>query len=292
VEVSMLGLGGHHIARGSDEQEGIRLVRMAVDHGVDFLDNCWDYNGGRSEEWMGKALRDGYRARVFLMTKIDGRTRAAAAQQLEQSLRRLQTEVIDLIQLHEVIRKEDITAAFAPGGAMEALDEARRAGKVRFIGFSGHKDPSLHLAMLQAGLERDFLFDAVQMPLNVMDAHYRSFEREVLPVLLENDIAVLGMKAMGDGVLLESGLVSPRECLRYALSLPTSVVITGCDSVGVLEQALEVAMRFSPLAADEREALLARTAAAAATGRYELFKTSQHFDGTAQNPHWLDSAVL
>jgi aryl-alcohol dehydrogenase-like predicted oxidoreductase len=292
VEVSMLGLGGHHIARGSDEQEGIRLVRMAVDHGVDFLDNCWDYNGGRSEEWMGKALRDGYRARVFLMTKIDGRTRAAAAQQLEQSLRRLQTEVIDLIQLHEVIRKEDITAAFAPGGAMEALDEARRAGKVRFIGFSGHKDPSLHLAMLQAGLERDFLFDAVQMPLNMMDAHYRSFEREVLPVLLENDIAVLGMKAMGDGVLLESGLVSPRECLRYALSLPTSVVITGCDSVGVLEQALEVAMRFSPLAADEREALLARTAAAAATGRYELFKTSQHFDGTAQNPHWLDSAVL
>jgi aryl-alcohol dehydrogenase-like predicted oxidoreductase len=292
VEVSMLGLGGHHIARPRDPQDGMRLVRMAIDHGMDFLDNCWDYNEGRSEEWMGRALQDGYRARAFLMTKIDGRTRGAAAQQLEQSLRRLQTEVIDLVQLHEVIRMEDVTRAFAPGGAMEALQAGQKAGKLRFIGFTGHKDPAIHLAMLRAGLERGFRFDAVQMPLNALDAHFRSFEREVLPVLLEHDIGVLGMKALGDGLLLESGVITPQECLRYALSLPTSVVITGCESVGVLEQALEVGMRFSPLAPAERRALLARTAPAAADGRFELFKTGTQFDGTALNPHWLESAVL
>jgi aryl-alcohol dehydrogenase-like predicted oxidoreductase len=292
VEVAMLGLGGHHIARPRDPQEGVRLVRMAIDHGMDFLDNCWDYNEGRSEEWMGRALQDGYRARAFLMTKIDGRTRAAATQQLEQSLRRLQTEVIDLVQLHEVIRMEDVRRAFAPGGAMEALLEGKRAGKLRFIGFTGHKDPAIHLAMLRAGLERGFVFDTVQMPLNAMDAHFRSFEREVLPVLLEHDVGVLGMKALGDGLLLESGVITPQECLRYALGLPTAVVITGCESVGVLEQALEVGMRFSPLSADERRALLARTAAAAADGRFELFKTANQFDGTALNPHWLESAVL
>jgi aryl-alcohol dehydrogenase-like predicted oxidoreductase len=288
----MLGLGGHHIARSRDEQQGIRLVRMAVDHGMDFLDNCWDYNEGRSEEWMGKALQDGYRARSFLMTKIDGRTASAATLQLEQSLRRLQTDVIDLVQLHEVIRMDDIGRAFAPGGAMEALQQAQKAGKLRFIGFTGHKDPAIHLAMLQAGLEREFRFDTVQMPLNVMDAHFRSFERAVLPVLLEHDIGVLGMKPMGDGLLLGSGVVSPQECLQYALGLPTSVVITGCDSVGVLEQALDVGMRFVRQADEARRALLARTAAPAAGGRFELFKTSEQFDGTAQHPHWLESAVL
>jgi predicted aldo/keto reductase-like oxidoreductase len=293
VPVSMLGLGGHHIARPREEQEGIRLVQMAVDHGMDFLDNCWDYNEGRSEEWMGKALEQGgYRARAFLMTKIDGRTAAAATQQLDQSLRRLRTDVIDLVQLHEVIRPEDVTRAFAPGGAMEALQQGQRAGKLRFIGFTGHKDPAIHLAMLRAGLERGFVFDAVQMPLNAMDTHFRSFEKEVLPVLLQHDIAVLGMKALGDGLLLEADVISPQECLRYALSLPTSVVITGCESVGVLEQALDAGMRFAPLPASERTALLARTAAAAAEGRFELFKTSHQFDGTAQHPHWLESAVL
>jgi aryl-alcohol dehydrogenase-like predicted oxidoreductase len=292
VQVSMLGLGGHHIARGREEQEGIRLCQMAIDHGMDFLDNCWDYNEGRSEEWMGKALQGGYRARAFLMTKIDGRTRAAASQQLEQSLRRLQTEMIDLVQLHEVIRMDDVTRAFAPGGAIEALQQAQRAGKLRFIGFTGHKDPAIHLAMLNAAFARGFRFDAVQLPLNLMDAHFASFERQVLPVLLEHDIGVLGMKALGDGLLLESEVVSPQECLRYALSLPTSVVITGCETVGVLEQALEVGMRFQPLGRDERRTLLARTAAAAADGRFELFKTSQQFDGTTQHPHWLESAIL
>jgi predicted aldo/keto reductase-like oxidoreductase len=288
----MLGLGGHHIGRPPDEQDGIRLVRMAIDHGMDFLDNCWDYNGGRSEERMGKALEDGYRQRAFLMTKLDGRSKGPAAQQLEQSLRRLRTEMIDLVQLHEVIRKEDVSRIFAPGGALEALQEAQQAGKLRFIGFTGHKDPSLHLAMLEAASARGFVFDTVQMPLNVMDAHYRSFQHQVLPVLLERDIGVLGMKPLGDGVLLESGVVSARECLRYSLSLPTSVVITGCESVGVLEQALDVGMRFVPLSAEERQALLSRTALAAADGKFERFKTSDFFDSTTHAPHWLDSATI
>jgi predicted aldo/keto reductase-like oxidoreductase len=288
--VSMLGLGGHHIGRPRDEQEGIRLVRMAIDHGIDFLDNCWDYHGGRSEEWMGKALRGGYRRKAFLMTKLDGRTREAAAGQLEQSLRRLQTDAIDLVQIHEVIRLEDADRCFAPGGAIEALLEAKKAGKLRFIGFTGHKDPSIHLAMLEAGLARGFVFDTVQLPLNVMDAHYRSFEREVLPVLRKHDIGVLGMKSMGDGILLKSKAVSARECLRYALSLPTSVVITGCESVPILEQALDVGRNFQPLSPEERQALLARTASLAANGKYELFKTSERFDGTTRNPRWLVGA--
>jgi aryl-alcohol dehydrogenase-like predicted oxidoreductase len=290
--VSMLGLGGHHIGRPQTEREGVRLVRMAIDNGIDFLDNCWDYNDGRSEEWMGKALRDGYRQRVFLMTKIDGRTKAAAAAQLEQSLRRLETDVIDLVQIHEVIHANDATRCFAEGGAMEALIAARQAGKLRFIGFTGHKAPSLHLEMLRTGLRHGFTFDAVQMPLNVMDVHFRSFEKEVLPVLLEHDVGVLGMKALGDGLLLKSGVVTARECLRYALSLPTAVVITGCESVPILEQAIDVGRTFVPLAHDERAALLARTAQAAAHGEFERFKTSQDFDGTTMNPHWLDTARL
>jgi len=292
VQVSMIGLGGHHIGRPRQESEGIRLVRMAVDNGIDFLDNCWDYNEGRSEEWMGKALRDGYRQRAFLMTKLDGQSASAAREQLEQSLRRLQTDVIDLVQMHEIIRMDDPERCFAPGGAMEALVAARTAGKLRFIGFTGHKDPKIHLHMLEVGFANGFTFDAVQMPLNLMDAHFRSFEREVLPVLLEHDIAVLGMKAMGDGLLLKSKTVTARECLRYALSLPTSVVITGCESVPILEQALDVGRSFQPLGEDERQALLARTAAAAARGDFERFKTTGEFDGTAQNPRWLTSAAI
>jgi aryl-alcohol dehydrogenase-like predicted oxidoreductase len=292
VEVSMLGLGGHHIGRPRQEAEGIRLVRMALDNGIDFLDNCWDYNEGRSEEWMGKALRDGYRQRAFLMTKLDGQTAQAARAQLEQSLRRLQTDVIDLVQMHEIIRPDDPERCFAPGGAMEALVEARAAGKLRFIGFTGHKDPAMHLHMLEVGFQHGFTFDAVQMPLNLMDAHFRSFEREVLPVLQQHDIGVLGMKAMGDGLLLKSKTVTPRECLRYALSLPTSVVITGCERVEILEQALDVGRTFQPLSDDERQALLARTAAAAARGEFERFKTTGEFDGTAQNPRWLTSAEI
>jgi aryl-alcohol dehydrogenase-like predicted oxidoreductase len=290
--VSMIGIGGYHMALAKDEQESIRIVRMALDHGVNFLDNCWDYNGGESERRMGKALRDGYRQRAFVMTKLDGRTKQAAADQLDQSLSRLGTDVIDLVQIHEVIRMSDPARVFGPDGAIEALVAAKKAGKIRYIGFTGHKDPSIHLAMLKAALDNDFAFDTVQMPVNVMDAHYRSFGKEVLPLLTLHGIGVLGMKAIGSGVRLESGAVSARECLRYALSQPTSVVITGCDSVGVLEQALDVAMRLSPLSPDQEHELLARTAPFAQDGRFELFKTTTVFDGTTQHPKWLETAEI
>ncbi len=292
VDVSMVGLGGHHIARGGDERLAVRLVRKALDHGITFLDNCWDYNEGRSEEWMGKTLRNGYRQRAFLMTKLDGRTRGAAMQQLEQSLRRLKTDVIDLVQIHEVIRLSDPARVFDAGGAMEALLDARRAGKIRFIGFTGHKDPAIHMAMLLTALENDFEFDTVQMPLNVMDPHYHSFEKHVLPSLVQANIGVLGMKPMGDGEILKSNAVTAEECLRYSLSLPTSVVITGCETEGVLDQAIDVAMRFSPLDGPEKEQLLAHTKPHATDGRYEGFKTSEDYDGTTRHPEWLDSAKM
>ena len=292
IEVSMLGLGGHHIGRPKDERDGIRIVRMAIDHGIDFLDNCWDYNNGESERRMGKALKDGYRLRAFLMTKLDGRTREAATAQLEQSLARLHTDVLDLVQIHEVIRDTDPARCFAPDGVIEALLAAKKAGKIRFIGFTGHKDPAIHLAMLKAADEHGFTFDAVQMPLNVMDAHYKSFGGQVLPVLQEKQIGVLGMKSMGDGILLQSGAVTARECLSYALSLPTSVVITGCESVGVLEQALDVGMRFTPMTDAQKSALLARTTAVGSGGQFELFKTTTRFDGTTQHPQWLETANL
>jgi len=291
-QVSMIGIGGAHLGKTRDEQEAVRIVRMAIDRGATFLDNCWDYHAGMSEERMGKALRDGYRARAFLMTKIDGRTKKAALGQIDQSLRRLQTDHLDLLQVHEVIRASDAARVFSQGGAFEALLEAQQAGKTRFFGFTGHKDPALHMAMLQAGLDQGFTFDAVQMPLNAMDPHYRSFERTVLPALVQHDIGVLGMKSMGDGELLKSGAVSARECLRYALSLPTSVVITGCESVEILEQALDVAVHFQPMSDVERRELLARTASVAKKGKYELFKTTEQFDSTAQHPSWLEEARI
>jgi predicted aldo/keto reductase-like oxidoreductase len=291
-QVSMLGLGGAHMGRQKDEQESIRIVRYALDNGITFLDNCWDYNQGRSEERMGKALADGYRQKAFLMTKLDGRNKDAAAKQLEQSLTRLRTDVIDLVQMHEIIRMEDPTNIFAEGGAIEALVEAKKAGKLRYIGFTGHKDPDIHLHMLNVAKEHGFAFDTVQMPLNVMDHHYRSFEKLVLPVLVEQNVGVLGMKSMGSGEILKSGVVSAPECLRYALSLPTSVVITGCESIENVDQALSVARSFKPLGAEELTALLERTKPAAVAGKYELFKTASKFDGTAQNPHWLEHAAL
>jgi len=292
VEVSMLGLGGSHIGKGMSESQSISLMREAIDNGITFMDNCWDYNEGASEERMGKALRDGYRSRVFLMTKLDGRTKKAALAQLEQSLKRLQTETIDLVQIHEVIRMSDPGRCFQSEGAMEALTEAKQAGKLRFVGFTGHKHPDIHLAMLEAAKKAGFDLDAVQLPLNVMDAHYESFERKVLPVLLERGIGVLGMKSMGAGDILESGVVSAEECLRYALSLPTSVVITGIDKKEVLEQDLKLARSFKPLSAEERKSLLARTEKHAQAGKFELFKTAQKYDGTAKNPHWLEKAEL
>jgi aryl-alcohol dehydrogenase-like predicted oxidoreductase len=236
---------------------------------------------------MGKALRDGYRQKAFLMTKVDGRTKAAAAAQLNESLRRLQTDRIDLLQFHEVIRDSDPERIFAEGGGMEAVLEAKRAGKVRFIGFTGHKSPDIHLKMLATASKHGFKFDAVQMPLNVMDAHFNSFEKRVLPVLRESGIGVLGMKPMGDHVILESKTATPTECLYYSMNLPTSVVITGCDSLPILQQALQAARTFQPMDSSQVAALLAKTAKAAEAGQFELYKTSHQFDGTYANPQWL-----
>jgi uncharacterized protein len=286
-KVSLVGLGGYHLGKQADPQESIRIIRAGLDEGINFLDNCWDYNGGESEIRMGNALRDGYRQKAFLMSKIDGRTKAAAASQINESLRRLQTDRIDLLQFHEVIRDTDPDRIFAKGGAMEAVLEAQKAGKIRLIGFTGHKSPDIHLKMLATAAKHDFTFDAVQMPLNVMDAHYDSFEKKVLPVLVKNDIGVLGMKPMGDHFILESKTVTAVECLHYPMNLPTSVVITGCDSMQILNQALGAARSFRPMNSNEVAALLAKTTQAAQSGKYELYKTTHHFDGTYANPQWL-----
>ncbi len=284
--VSLIGIGGAHLGK-PNEQEAIRIVRTALDQGVSFIDNSWDYHGGASEERVGKALRDGYRQKAFVMTKLDSRSRQGAQKQLEESLRRLGVETIDLLQIHEVIRPEDPDRVFAPGGDLEALLEAQRAGKVRYIGFTGHKDPAIHLKMLDTAFAHGLTFDTVQMPLNVMDAHFRSFEAKVLPVLLQHNIGVLGMKPLAGGHILESGAVTAIECLHYAMNLPVSVVITGCESMSVLEQALEAARLFRPLSEEQVSALLARTARAAADGRYEPYKTSHGYDSTAHHPQWL-----
>ena len=286
-QVSAIGMGGAHIGQIKNEQESIKLVRKAIDRGITFMDNSWDYSGGDSETRMGKALRDGYRQKVFLMTKFDGRTKESAAKQIDESLKRLQTDHLDLIQVHEVIRMEDPDRVFAPGGALEAVLDAKKAGKARYIGFTGHKDPAIHLRMLEVAKQHDFHFDTVQMPLNVMDAHFRSFAHRVLPVLVEEQIGVLGMKSMGDHIILESKAVTPLECLHYAMSLPTSVVITGIDSQQILDQAFEAARTFKPMSKTQIASLLAKTTEAAAAGKYELFKTSNHFDSTAHNPEWL-----
>ncbi len=286
--VSAIGLGGWHLALESvPEALGLRLVREAIDRGITFLDNSWDYNGGESERRMGKVLREGYREKVFLMTKIDGRSASEARRQLDESLRRLQTDRIDLVQHHEVLRFEDPNRIFDEEGAHAALLEAQQAGKLRYIGFTGHKDPQIHLHTLDVAREHGFRFDAVQMPLNVMDAHYRSFERLVLPELVREDIGVLGMKSLGNGIVLKSNTVSAPECMRYVLSLPTSVVIAGIDSLERLDQAFEVTRTFTPMTMEEREALLARTAPVGRTGEFEPFKTSSIFDSTAQHPAWL-----
>jgi predicted aldo/keto reductase-like oxidoreductase len=286
-KVSVIGLGGHHIGRQKDEQESIKIIRSAIDRGINFMDNCWDYHNGGSEIRMGKALQDGYRQKVFLMTKIDGRTKESAAKQIDESLKRLQTDRVDLIQFHEIIRLEDPDRIFAKGGAAEAVLEAQKAGKVRYIGFTGHKDPLVHLRMLEIAAQNNFRFDTVQLPLNVMDAHFRSFERAVLPKLVQNQIGVLGMKSMGDQIILKSNTVKPIECLHYAMNLPTSTVITGIDSMQILNQAFEAARTFKPMSQEQTAALLKKTATVAAKGEYELFKISDRFDGTAKNPQWL-----
>src|SRR5438552_1625465 len=286
--VSAIGLGGFHLGTPNlPEAESLRIIRTAIDAGVNFMDNSWDYNDGKSEIRMGKALRDGYRDKVSLMTKIDGRSKREATRQLDESLRRLQTDRIDLVQHHEVIRFEDPHRIFDAEGANAALVEARAAGKIRYIGFTGHKDPRIHLHMLEVAKDHGFSFDTVQMPLNVMDAHYRSFEQLVLPELVKQKIGVLGMKSMANGIILKSRTVTPIECLHYALNLPTSVVITGCDSMEILDQALGALRTFRPMTAADVQALLAKTKAVASHGEFELFKTSSIFDSTATHPDWL-----
>ena len=287
VQVSILGVGGYHIGIPSDENVGIKIVRTALDSGINFLDNCWDYHDGLSEVRMGKALRDGYRQKAFLMTKIDGRTKTSAANQINDSLKRLETDHIDLMQIHEVIRLEDPDRVFAEGGTMEALLEARKAGKIRFIGFTGHKDPIVHLRMLDTAKKHGFHFDTVQMPLNVMDAHFRSFGQNVLPRLVEEKIGVLGMKPLADANILKSKTATAVECLHYAMSLPTSVVISGMETMDRLNQGLNAARTFKPMGKTEMAALLQKTAAAAQEGKFEPFKTTSNYDGTAQNPKWL-----
>jgi predicted aldo/keto reductase-like oxidoreductase len=286
-KISAIGLGGYHIGVPRDEQEGIRLIRSAIDRGINFMDNCWDYHDGGSEIRMGKALQNGYRSKAFLMTKIDGRTKAAAARQINESLQRLQTDHVDLMQFHEIIRLEDPDRIFSRGGAMEAMLEAKQSGKVRYIGFTGHKDPLVHLRMLEVAAQNGFRFDAVQMPLNVLDAHFRSFEKQVLPVLLRDGIGVLAMKTLASGAILQTNTATPVECLHYALNLPTSTVITGMESMERLDQGLEAARTFQPMNAAQVRTLLARTETAARTGRFERFKTGSPFDGTARNPQWL-----
>jgi aryl-alcohol dehydrogenase-like predicted oxidoreductase len=286
-KVSAIGLGGYHLGHPPDPADAIRIVRSAIDRGITFMDNCWDYHLGESEKRMGLALRDGYREKIFLMTKFDGRTKDSTARQIDESLRRLQTDRIDLIQYHENIRLEDPDRFFAVKGPLEALTEAKTAGKIRYIGFTGHKDPLVHLRMLEVAAQHRFHFDTCQMPLNLMDAHFRSFERMILPKLVDQGIGVLGMKSMGDGNVLRSKRVTPIECLHYALNLPTSVVITGCERMEILDQAIEAAKTFRPLTRTEVTAMVSKTRDAAMTGEFEPFKTTTQFDGTAQNPQWM-----
>jgi predicted aldo/keto reductase-like oxidoreductase len=285
-KVSIIGVGGFHLGLPHRPADAVAIVRGAIDAGITFLDNSWDYHSGESERRMGEALKDGYRERAFVMTKVDGRTKEAASAQLDQSLERLQIDCIDLWQLHEVIRFEDVDRAFAHDGAIEAMVEARDEGKVRFIGFTGHKDPNIHRKML----EQDFEWDTVQMPLNVLDAHYRSFEHEVLPVLVERGIGVIGMKPLAAGKVIETNAVTPIEALHYAMNLPTDVVVTGMKSKADLAQAIEAATTFRPLAGDEVAAILARTAPKAENGVFERYKTTHYHDSTSMHPGWLESA--
>jgi len=281
-------LGGSHIGKEDlTRSEAVRIIRSALDRGLSFMDNSWDYNDGESERRLGKALKDGYRKKAFVMTKVDGRTKKEAAKQIDQSLKRLGVDHVDLLQHHEIIRYDDADRIFGEEGAMEAFTEAKQAGKLRYIGFTGHKDPQVHLYMLGKAKQHGFRFDAVQMPLNAMDPHFRSFQAHVLPALVEDNIGVLGMKSMGSGVLLKSKVISPIECLHYALNLPTSVVITGIDSMEILEQAFTAVRTFRPLTRPQVSELLARTAVSGANGEFELFKTTSHFDSTAKNPKWL-----
>jgi uncharacterized protein len=286
-EISIVGLGGSHIGKQFLSSESIKIIRAAIDNGITFMDNSWDYNGGASEERMGRALQGGYRNKVFLMTKFDGRTRDEAAKQIDESLRRLRTDHVDLLMCHEVIRMNDPDRFFAKGGGVEAALAARNTGKARYLGFTGHKDPAIHLHMLDLAKEHGLKLDAVLMPINVMDAHYHSFQHQVLPRLIAERIGVLSMKPIGGGIILKSKAASATECLDYAMSVSPGTVITGIDSMEILKQTLDAARKFRPMNQAEMAALLARTAPYAEAGKYELFKTGDHFDSTARHPEWL-----
>ena len=277
VEVSALGLGGHTLGEAKIEAEAVRIVHEALDAGLTFMDNAWEYHEGKSEEWMGKALR-GRRDKAFLMTKVctHGRDKKVAMRQLEESLKRLQTDHVDLWQIHECVYENDPERHFAPGGVVEALDQAKREGKTRFVGFTGHKHPDIHLEMLARG----YPFDACQLPLNPFDATYRSFETEVLPELNRRGIAAIGMKSLsGNGEAIKKGTLSVSEAIRYVLSLPIATLVSGIDSLEVLRQNLGIVRDFAPMAKAEMEALRRRVAPQAADGRFELYKSSMQFDG-------------
>jgi predicted aldo/keto reductase-like oxidoreductase len=277
MDVSILTLGGAHLGGITSEHEAMRIVHEALDAGLTFMDNAWEYHNGRSEEWMGKAL-EGRRQKAFLMTKVctHGRDKKVAMEQLEQSLQRLRTDYLDLWQIHEVIYDDDPERHFAPGGAAEALLEAKQQGKVRFIGFTGHKHPDIHLKMLR----HEFPFDTCQLPLNVFDGTFQSFEREVLPELTRRGIAPLAMKTLsGNGNPVKQGVVAVEDALRYVWSLPVTTIVSGIDSQEVLHQNLSIAQRFTPMTAQEMESLRNRVAAYAADGRFEPFKSSRHYDG-------------
>lgn len=273
-QISILGIGGAHVARaGETEAETISIIREGIDEGINFLDNAWEYHGGYAEEVMGKALRDGYRDRVVLMTKHHGRDRATAMQHLEDSLRRLQTDVIDVWQFHEVIRESDVQQIFSEG-AIEAVLEAKEQGKVRYIGFTGHRDPAFFRMML----EHDVEWDTVQMPMNPLDPHHISFEEEILPILVERGIAPLAMKTAAGGGAMRAGL-EPTECLRYVWSRPVSTAISGISARSELRQNVAAARAFQPMDEQEIAALMERTREAGTGGRYETYKTTERWDG-------------
>jgi len=288
-KVSALGLGGSHIGQMKDEQEGIKLVRTAIDRGLTFMDNSWDYNNGngQGEIKMGKALRDGYRQKVFLMTKVDGRTKDSAAKQIDESLKRLQTDHVELMQFHEVIRMEDPDRIFNDDGAVHAFLDAKKAGKIRYIGFTGHKDPAVHLRTLEVAGKHGFQFDAIMFPNNVMDAHFRSFGQQVLPVAQKQNLGILCMKPFGGGEIFKSNTVSAVDALHFVLNQPVSVCINGCEKMQDLEQVFQAVKTFKPMNQQQVSALLSKTKDAAVGGKYELFKTSNRYDSTAKNPQWL-----
>lgn len=274
--VSSMCLGGFHIGTLDRDEDAIRMVRESIDQGMTFMDNAWEYHNGRSEELMGRALQDGYRDKAFVMTKHHGRDKKTAMKHLEDSLRRLKTDVIDLWQFHEIVYEADAGMIFDEnGGGIEAAYEAKEQGKVRYIGFTGHKEPKYFLKMLSY----DFEWDAVQMPLNPFDPHYRSFEKEVLPILTYRGIAALAMKSLGGGWLLRTNTVTAKEAMHYALSLPVSTLVTGIDSFDLLEENLNIGRSFKPMTASEKKALLARTQEVASTGDHEPFKSTNMYDG-------------